>query len=81
MKTSGIAAKVITNDKKTTVTTIKYKDGDDENSESPLFDQKLINAVYGLEPYYLDHLKTRVSKAKTCSYYGCTWFLLSTYIS
>ena len=66
MKTSRIAAKVITNDKKkSTITTIKYKekDGDDENSESPLFDQKLINAVDGLEPYHLHHLKTRVSKA------------------
>lgn len=30
---------------------------------SPLLDQKMEMATEGLEPYYLDHLKTRISKA------------------
>jgi integrase len=30
--------------------------------ENPLFDQRLNNALDGLEPYYLDHLKNRISK-------------------
>ena len=29
---------------------------------NPLFDQKLDIATEGLEPYYLEHLKTRISK-------------------
>jgi hypothetical protein len=29
---------------------------------NPLFDQKLDIATEGLEPYYLEHLKTRLSK-------------------
>jgi hypothetical protein len=31
--------------------------------ESPLFEQRLVNALDGLESYYLDHLRNRVSKA------------------
>ena len=42
--------------------------GHDNNNNSsqaernPLFDQKLDIATEGLEPYYLEHLKTRISK-------------------
>ena len=32
-----------------------------EQIESPLFEQRLTNALDGLEPYYLDHLKNRIS--------------------
>lgn len=31
--------------------------------ENPLFEQRLDIALDGLEPYYLDHLKNRISKA------------------
>jgi hypothetical protein len=31
--------------------------------ENPLFEQHLDIALYGLEPYYLDRLKNRISKA------------------
>jgi hypothetical protein len=31
-------------------------------AENPLFDQRLANALDGLEPYYMKHLKTKVSK-------------------
>ena len=31
-------------------------------AENPLFDQRLTNALDGLEPYYMKHLKTKVSK-------------------
>ena len=35
----------------------------DENSvEIPIFDQKIEQATEGLEPYYRDHLKTKISK-------------------
>ena len=34
-----------------------------EELENPLFDQRLNNALDGLEPYYLDHLKNRLSKS------------------
>jgi integrase/recombinase XerD len=33
-----------------------------EQIDNPLFDQKLELATAGLEPYYLEHLKTRISK-------------------
>jgi integrase len=34
----------------------------DQTERNPLFDQKLDIATEGLEPYYLEHLKTRISK-------------------
>ena len=30
--------------------------------ESPLFEQRMNNALDGLQPYYYDHLKNRISK-------------------
>ena len=33
-----------------------------EELDSSLFDQKIERATEGLEPYYLDHLKTRISR-------------------
>jgi hypothetical protein len=34
----------------------------DEELDSSLFDQKIELATDGLEPYYLDHLKKRISR-------------------
>jgi hypothetical protein len=36
--------------------------GGGQTERNPLFDQKLEIATEGLEPYYLEHLKTRISK-------------------
>ena len=36
-----------------------------EEQESPLFEQRLNNALDGLEPYFYDHLKNRISKTNT----------------
>lgn len=36
--------------------------GGGQTERSPLFDQRLEIATEGLEPYYLEHLKTRISK-------------------
>lgn len=33
------------------------------DEESPLFEQRLNNALDGLEDYYYDHLKNRISKS------------------
>jgi integrase/recombinase XerD len=42
---------------------IKIKIAKEKEFENPLFEQRLNNALDGLEPYYLDHLKNRVSKS------------------
>ena len=34
-----------------------------EEQENPLFEQRLNNALDGLEPYFYDHLKNRISKS------------------
>jgi hypothetical protein len=36
-----------------------------EVPESPLFEQRLNNALDGLEPYFYDHLKNKISKTNT----------------
>jgi integrase/recombinase XerD len=36
-----------------------------EEQESPLFEQRLNNALDGLESYFYDHLKNRISKSNT----------------
>jgi hypothetical protein len=36
---------------------------DNNEEENPLFEQRLNNALDGLESYYYDHLKNRVSKS------------------
>lgn len=42
---------------RTTITT-----GDNDETEGPLFYQRLNNALDGLEPYFMDHVKNKVSK-------------------
>jgi integrase/recombinase XerD len=57
-------------DAKTNIqTSAAYNNYPDDNKDkksqaeiNPLFDQKLEIATEGLEPYYLEHLKTRISK-------------------
>ena len=44
-------------------TNIDTKRREELEEENPLFEQRLDNALDGLEPYYLDHLKNRISKA------------------
>jgi integrase/recombinase XerD len=44
-------------------TSIDTKRREELEEENPLFEQRLDNALDGLEPYYLDHLKNRISKA------------------
>lgn len=44
---------------RTTITT----DNDEIEVEDPLFDQRLTKALDGLEPYFMDHLKNKVSKS------------------
>jgi hypothetical protein len=37
--------------------------------ENPLFDQRLNNALDGLEEYFYDHLKNRISKSNALTAY------------
>ncbi|HZD81779.1 MAG TPA: hypothetical protein VE076_02785 [Nitrososphaeraceae archaeon] len=39
-----------------------YENNYSQTERNPLFDQKLDITTEGLEPYYLEHLKTRISK-------------------
>jgi integrase len=50
---------IITNSK---ITTPKTADDFKLGFDNSLFDQRLSNALGGLEPYYLDHLKNRISR-------------------
>jgi hypothetical protein len=50
---------IITNSK---ITTPKTADDFKLGFDNSLFDQRLSNALDGLEPYYLDHLKNRISR-------------------
>jgi hypothetical protein len=58
----------VNTDAKATKKALTAYDVHDNNNSStqaernPLFDQKLDIATEGLEPYYLEHLKTRISK-------------------
>jgi hypothetical protein len=39
-----------------------HENNSSQTERNPLFDQKLDIATEGLEPYYIEHLKTRISK-------------------
>ncbi|MFL6397173.1 MAG: hypothetical protein ACJ706_08450 [Nitrososphaeraceae archaeon] len=69
MKSSDVNGSVSTDVKISNSNMVAFYDTQDNNNNyssqaerNPLFDQKLDIATEGLEPYYLEHLKTRLSK-------------------
>jgi hypothetical protein len=69
LKSSDVNGSVSTDVKISNSNMVAFYDTQDNNNNyssqaerNPLFDQKLDIATEGLEPYYLEHLKTRLSK-------------------
>lgn len=70
MKSADVNSSISTDAKISDSNMLTVYDTQDDNNNNyssnaernPLFDQKLDIATEGLEPYYLEHLKTRLSK-------------------